>query len=100
MPSTKEAIEVFHANNIIYAPGKAANAGGVAVSGLEMSQNAQLATWSHEKVDQRLKDIMHNIYIQSAEAAKEYGFPGHIQHGANISSFLKVSNAMIQQGAI
>jgi glutamate dehydrogenase (NADP+) len=98
MPSTPEAIEIFHKNNITFAPAKAANAGGVAVSGLEMSQNSIRLTWSREEVDKRLKDIMQSIYKACKEAADKYHT--HLQAGANIAGFEKVADAMMAQGVL
>ena len=100
MPSTPEAIEIFQANKVLYAPGKAANAGGVAVSGLEMSQNAMRLSWSREEVDSRLKGIMKDIHDNSWNAAKEFGEEGNYMAGANIAGFLKVANAMIAHGVV
>ena len=100
MPSTPEAIEQFIDKKILYGPGKAANAGGVATSGLEMSQNAMRVTWAREEVDQRLQDIMVAIHKQSYEAAKEYGQPGNLVIGANIAGFIKVADAMLDQGLV
>jgi glutamate dehydrogenase/leucine dehydrogenase len=100
MPSTNDAISVYKKAGIMFGPGKAANAGGVAVSGLEMAQNAQLTQWTREEVDARLKGIMVSIFNQSDAAAKEYGMPGDIQAGANIAGFLRVARAMIAQGAV
>jgi len=100
MPSTKEAIEVYEAKGMILCPGKAANAGGVAVSGLEMTQNSIRTSWTREEVDEKLKDIMKNIYQASKEAAARYGSPGHIQNGANIAGFLKVAESVIEQGCV
>jgi len=100
MPSTSEAIDVYHANDVVYGPGKAANAGGVACSGLEMSQNFSFLRWPREKVDQELNNIMRAVYQQCAEAAEEYGMPGNLQAGANIAGFKKVANAMIAQGCV
>ncbi len=98
MPSTPEAIEVFLRSKILYGPGKAANAGGVATSGLEMSQNAMRLGWGQEEVDQRLHQIMINIHKACAEAAGEYGTPGNYVNGANIAGFKKVADAMIDLG--
>lgn len=98
MPSTIEAIDVFQNNKILYAPGKASNAGGVAVSGLEMSQNSLRLSWNSEEVDNRLKDIMKNIHDTALETSKEYGDEGNYMMGANIAGFLKVARAMIDQG--
>ena len=100
MPSTPEAIEQFIANKILYGPGQAANAGGVATSGLEMSQNAMRLRWTHEEVDERLHNIMIAIHKQCYEAAQEYGCPGNLVAGANIAGFIKVANAMLAQGLV
>lgn len=98
MPSTPEAVEVFLENNVLYGPGKAANAGGVATSGLEMSQNAMRLGWTAEEVDEKLHRIMVNIHKACAEAAEEYGTPGNYVNGANIAGFKKVADAMIDLG--
>ena len=98
MPSTPEAIHVFQSNGVLFGPAKAANAGGVATSALEMSQNSQRYSWTFDEVDAKLKDIMVNIYHNSANAAKEYGMPGNIVAGANIAGFLKVANSMLAYG--
>ena len=98
MPSTPEAIEVYFANNITYAPGKASNAGGVATSGLEMSQNAMRLSWTSEEVDDKLHDIMKSIHKTAYETAAEYGTPGNYMNGANIAGFKKVADSMIDQG--
>jgi len=100
MPSTPEAVEVFHENNVLFGPAKAANAGGVAVSALEMSQNSMRYSWTFEEVDNKLKDIMINIYKKSSEAAKEYGMEGNLVAGANIAGFLKVAEAMKAHGVV
>ena len=100
MPSTPEAIEVYFKNGILYGPAKAANAGGVATSGLEMSQNSLRLSWTFEEVDARLKDIMKNIFASCDNAAKEYGMEGNYMAGANIAGFLKVAEAMIEQGCV
>ena len=100
MPSTKEAVDVFLENKIMFAPGKAANAGGVATSALEMSQNSQRYSWSFEEVDSKLKDIMVGIYKQMSEAAEEYGTKGNFVAGANIAGFIKVAQAMMSQGVV
>ncbi|MEL1134940.1 NADP-specific glutamate dehydrogenase [Desulfitobacterium sp. THU1] len=100
MPSTPEAVDVFHENKVIFAPGKASNAGGVAVSALEMSQNSMRYSWTFEEVDAKLKDIMVNIYHNASKAAAEYGFEGNLVAGANIAGFLKVAEAMKAQGAV
>lgn len=98
MPSTPEAVEVFLNNKVIFGPAKAANAGGVATSALEMSQNSMRYSWTFEEVDAKLKDIMINIYKASSAAAKEYGQEDNLVVGANIAGFLKVANAMYAQG--
>lgn len=100
MPSTLDAIEVFLQNDVLFAPAKAANAGGVAVSALEMAQNSARLAWSFEEVDAKLHQIMINIYQNSVKAADEYGYPGNLVVGANIAGFLKVADAMIAQGVI
>ncbi len=98
MPSTPEAITILQKNGILFAPAKAANAGGVAVSGLEMSQNSQRYSWTFEEVDAKLKNIMVTIFNDAYKAAEEYGAKGNLVVGANIAGFLKVANAMIWQG--
>ena len=100
MPSDLDAVKVFLDNKIFYGPGKAANAGGVATSGLEMSQNAQFMNWSREEVDDKLKTIMKNIHHNAYTTAEEYDCPGNYVAGANIAGFLKVANAMIDQGVV
>lgn len=100
MPSTKEAIEVYEANGCVLCPGKAANAGGVAVSGLEMTQNSTRLSWTRKEVDEKLQEIMRRIYLSSKEASTAYGVPGNIQNGANISGFLKVADSVIEQGCV
>ena len=100
MPTTPEAIEVLQANNVLYAPGKASNAGGVATSGLEMSQNSARLSWTFEEVDAKLKDIMENIFKTVDETSKEYGMPDNYMAGANIAGFIKVADAMIDQGIV
>ena len=100
MPSTPEAVEQFIANKILYGPGKAANAGGVATSGLEMSQNSQRLSWTREEVDKRLQDIMTAIHTQCYDAAEEYGVSGNLVAGANIAGFVKVADAMLDQGLV
>ncbi len=100
MPSTPEAIEVFLKNKVLYAPGKAANAGGVATSGLEMTQNSMRLAWTREEVDTRLQAIMKNIHDNAWNAAKQFGQEGNYMMGANIAGFLKVANAMIAQGVV
>lgn len=100
MPSTLDAIKVFQDNGILFGPAKAANAGGVAVSGLEMSQNSIRLQWTREEVDNKLKDIMKKIYKQSIDAAEAYGKPGDLLVGANIAGFLKVAKAMLAYGVL
>ncbi len=100
MPSTLEAIKVYQENDIVYIPGKAANAGGVATSALEMAQSSGRMFWSFEEVDKKLKDIMVNIYRNIDAAAKEYGFEGNYVMGANIAGFLKVADAMMAHGIV
>lgn len=100
MPSTPEAIDVYFANNMLYGPAKAANAGGVATSGLEMSQNSIRLSWTFEEVDEKLHNIMINIFNACDSAAKEYGMPGNYMAGANIAGFLKVAEAMKAQGNV
>ena len=100
MPSVPEATEVYLANKILYGPGKAANAGGVAVSGLEMSQNSLRLSWTREEVDQRLKGIMTAIHSASLEASKEFSTAGNYVDGANIAGFIKVADTMIDQGVV
>ncbi len=100
MPTTPEAVELFIKNKVIFAPGKAANAGGVATSGLEMSQNSQRLSWSFEEVDEKLKGIMESIYKNASEAAAEYGDPDNLVLGANIAGFKKVAAAMYAQGVV
>ncbi|MDD3268182.1 MAG: NADP-specific glutamate dehydrogenase [Syntrophomonadaceae bacterium] len=100
MPSTPEAVKVFQANKVLFAPGKAANAGGVATSALEMSQNSMRYSWTFEEVDAKLKDIMVNIYKNASAAAKEYGFEDNLVAGANIAGFMKVADSMLAQGIV
>ena len=100
MPTTIDATELFLKNNILFAPGKAANAGGVAVSALEMSQNSMRLSWTFEEVDSKLKDIMVNIFKQVSESSKKYGFEKNYVVGANIAGFIKVADAMIAEGVI
>ena len=100
MPSTPEAIEVYLSNGLLYGPAKAANAGGVATSGLEMSQNSMRYSWTFEEVDAKLHDIMKEIFKQCDTAAKEYGLEGNYMAGANIAGFLKVAEAMKAQGCV
>lgn len=98
MPSTPGAIAVFLKEGVLFGPAKAANAGGVATSALEMSQNSIRMAWTFEEVDEKLHDIMRSIYKQASEAAKRYGMEGNLVAGANIAGFEKVANAMIWQG--
>ena len=100
MPTTAEATEYLMANGVLFAPGKAANAGGVATSALEMSQNSMRLHWTFEEVDEKLKGIMTGIFASIDSAAKEYGMPGNYVAGANIAGFLKVATAMQAQGVV
>ncbi|MCM1320952.1 MAG: NADP-specific glutamate dehydrogenase [Bacteroides sp.] len=100
MPSNLDAVSTFLDAGILYAPGKASNAGGVATSGLEMSQNSERLSWSREEVDTKLKDIMKNIHDSAYSAAKQFGMEGNYVAGANIAGFLKIANAMIAQGLV
>ena len=100
MPSTSQAVDIFLDNKLLFAPGKAANAGGVAVSGLEMSQNSMRINWSREEVDNRLKGIMKSIHTSCMNASAEYGKPGNYVAGANIAGFVKVVDAMLDQGVV
>ena len=100
MPTTPEGINIFLDNKLLYAPGKAANAGGVAVSGLEMAQNSMRLSWPREEVDDRLKMIMENIHTTCLSAAEEYGMPGNYVAGANIAGFVKVVDTMLDQGIV
>ncbi len=100
MPTTEEAVKYLKANGVVVAPSKAVNAGGVAVSGLEMSQNSMRYSWTAEEVDAKLKQIMKNIYHTSANTAKEYGMEGDLIAGANIAGFIKVAEAMLAQGLV
>jgi len=100
MPSTPDAVSVFQQAAVLFAPGKAANAGGVATSALEMQQNASRDSWSFEHTEQRLTDIMVGIHDLCAATAEEYGAPGNYVLGANIGGFVKVADAMLAQGLI
>ncbi|NLI82106.1 MAG: NADP-specific glutamate dehydrogenase [Deltaproteobacteria bacterium] len=100
MPTTPEGVEVFQESGILYAPGKASNAGGVAVSGLEMTQNSMRLSWSREEVDTRLRMIMRGIHRACVDAAERHGAPGNYVVGANIAGFVKVANAMMDQGIL
>jgi glutamate dehydrogenase (NADP+) len=100
MPTTPEGIEIFKAHKTLYGPGKAANAGGVSVSGLEMTQNSMRLNWTREEVDNRLKMIMKSIHQTCLDAAQQYGMPGNYEAGANIAGFTKVVDAMLDQGVV
>ena len=100
MPTTTEATQIFQNAGVLFAPGKAANAGGVATSALEMSQNSMRLNWTFEEVDQKLKQIMVNIFHNTANTAKQYGHEGDYVMGANIAGFMKVANAMLAQGMV
>ncbi|MDY6787214.1 MAG: NADP-specific glutamate dehydrogenase [candidate division WOR-3 bacterium] len=100
MPTEPDAVEVFLNNDVLFAPGKAANAGGVATSGLEMSQNSLRLSWTREEVDEKLHNIMINIHASAYQAAEEVGKPGNYVIGANIAGFKKIADSMIDQGAV
>ena len=100
MPSTPEAVAYLQANGVLFAPAKASNAGGVATSGLEMSQNSLRLAWTFDEVDARLQGIMKNIYANAAQAAETYGMKGNLVAGANIAGFTKVADAMLAQGIV
>jgi glutamate dehydrogenase (NADP+) len=100
MPSTPDAVDRYLKAKIFYGPGKAANAGGVATSGLEMAQNSMRLNWGREEVDRRLHEIMVNIHESCRATAEEYGAPGNYVLGANIAGFTKVANAMLDQGLV
>jgi glutamate dehydrogenase (NADP+) len=100
MPTTPEGINVFLDNGLLYGPAKAANAGGVSVSGLEMTQNSMRLNWTREEVDQRLQTIMKTIHRASLDAAAQYGTPGNYMNGANIAGFVKVVEAILDQGLV
>jgi glutamate dehydrogenase (NADP+) len=100
MPSTPQAVDAFLQAKILYGPGKAANAGGVATSGLEMTQNSMRLGWSREEVDQRLHRIMVDIHRNCQQTAESYGMAGNYVAGANIAGFVKVADAMLDQGLI
>ena len=100
MPLTPEAIEIVKANGLLYSPGKASNAGGVATSGLEMSQNSIRMSWSFDEVDEKLHGIMQEIYKACYDASVECGKPGDLMVGANVAGFLKVADAMMAQGIV
>ena len=101
MPTEPDAVEALIKNKVLFAPGKAANAGGVAVSGLEMSQNSMFASWSREEVDQKLQNIMKNIHGQCIQYGRENGndYVNYIK-GANIAGFIKVADSMLDQGVV
>jgi glutamate dehydrogenase (NADP+) len=100
MPTVPEGVELFVEKGLLYGPGKAANAGGVATSGLEMSQNSLRLNWTREEVDSRLHGIMKAIHKQCIDASAAYGLEGNYVAGANIAGFLKVANSMLDQGVI
>ena len=100
MPCTPEAVEVIQGSGLLFAPAKAANAGGVAVSALEMSQNSMRFSWTFEEVDQRLKTIMDDLYRNASNAAAQYGMAGDLVAGANIAGFLKVADSMLAYGIV
>jgi glutamate dehydrogenase (NADP+) len=100
MPSTPDAVAAFISAKILYGPAKAANCGGVATSALEMQQNASRDAWGFEETDEKLQQIMKNVYETCAEAADEFGSPGNLVKGANIAGFIKVARAMIAQGLV
>ena len=100
MPTTNEAVAYLMEQGVVVAPSKAVNAGGVSVSGLEMSQNSMRYSWTAEEVDEKLKMIMKNIFDASVAAAEKYGMPGNLVAGANIAGFIKVADAMLAQGAV
>jgi glutamate dehydrogenase (NADP+) len=100
MPTAPDGVQLFLDAGILYGPGKAANAGGVAVSGLEMSQNSMRLRWSREEVDRKLHDIMRSIHKRCLEVSEEFGTPGNYVNGANIGGFLKVADAMLDQGVV
>ena len=100
MPTEPAGVDVFLEAKVLYGPGKAANAGGVAVSGLEMSQNSLRLSWTREEVDNRLKGIMKAIHKSCVEASEEFGTPGNYVNGANIAGFLKVADTMLDQGVV
>ncbi|MBW2504848.1 MAG: glutamate dehydrogenase, partial [Deltaproteobacteria bacterium] len=100
MPTTPEGVKVFLDAQIAYGPGKAANAGGVATSALEMQQNAQRDSWSFDYTEKRLQEIMQNIHELCYQTAIEYGTPGNYVNGANIAGFIRVANAMVALGVV
>ena len=100
MPSTPDAMDAFQEAGVLFAPAKASNAGGVAVSALEMSQNSMRFSWTFEEVDDRLKQIMTDLYHNAASAAAQYGMAGNLVAGANIAGFLKVADSMLAYGLV
>ena len=100
MPCTPDAVEVFHSSGVLFAPGKASNAGGVATSGLEMSQNSLRMSWTRERVDSELEAIMVRIHNNAFATSERYGRPGNYVFGANIAGFMKVAEAMLAQGVV
>jgi glutamate dehydrogenase (NADP+) len=100
MPSNSEAVKIFQENKVLFGPAKAANAGGVATSALEMTQNSIRCSWTFKEVDAKLKEIMVTIYRQISQTAREYDCAGDLVAGANIAGFLKVANAMLAQGVV
>ena len=100
MPLTPDAIAAVQEAGLLYSPGKASNAGGVATSGLEMTQNSMRLSWSFEEVDEKLQGIMKNIFHAAYDASVEVGKPGDLMVGANVAGFLKVANAMLAQGVV
>ena len=100
MPSTPDAMEALMEAGVLFAPSKAANAGGVAVSALEMSQNSMRFSWTFEEVDGRLKQIMTDLYRNASQAAEQYGMKGNLVAGANIAGFLKVADSMLAYGLV
>ena len=100
MPTTPEGVDIFLEHKLLYGPGKAANAGGVSVSGLEMTQNSMRLSWTREEVDQRLQLIMKSIHTAASAAAERYGMKGNYVAGANIAAFVKVVDAMMDQGVV
>ena len=100
MPTTPDGVQLFQDNGILYGPSKAANAGGVAVSGLEMMQNSMRLAWSRQEVDRRLRLIMRAIHASCVQAAETYSTPGNYVDGANIAGFIRVADAMMEQGLV
>ena len=100
MPSTPNAVNRFLDAGILFGPGKAANAGGVSVSGLEMTQNSMRLGWTREEVDDRLRRIMRSIHAACVDSSERFGTPGNYVDGANIAGFLKIANAMLDQGVV